>query len=75
MDQVPAASLFGRDAGVPDQVWLKSGFLPEYYQDTFHYQSDGWLSASSGERLRRLQAPTMVMLAAGLTCTSCLERS
>lgn len=43
------ATLRRRDQGVPDQVWLKSGFLPDYYQSTFHYQSDGWLSASSAK--------------------------
>ncbi|KAL4419508.1 hypothetical protein ABPG77_002294 [Micractinium sp. CCAP 211/92] len=47
--QEAVATLQRRDAGVPDQVWLKSGFLPGYYQDTFHYQSDGWLSASSAK--------------------------
>lgn len=47
--QEAVATLRRRDAGVPDQVWLKSGFLPEYYQETFHYQSDGWLSASSAK--------------------------
>ena len=39
-----------RDAGQADPVWLKSGLLPDYYTSGFHYQTDGWLSASSGER-------------------------
>ncbi|KAL4451802.1 hypothetical protein ABPG75_007464 [Micractinium tetrahymenae] len=47
--QEAVATLRRRDVGVPDQVWLKSGYLPEYYQSTFHYQSDGWLSATSAK--------------------------
>ena len=28
-------------------MWLKSPSLPEYFQNTFHYQTDGWMSAAS----------------------------
>ena len=40
-----------RDAGVPEPVWLRTpGFLPSYYDGTTkHYQSDGWMSGTSGE--------------------------
>lgn len=38
-----------RGEGKADPVWLKSGLLPSYYADGFHYQTDGWLSARSGE--------------------------
>lgn len=37
-----------RERGAPDDVWFKSAFLPEYYE-TFHYQSDGWLSTKSAQ--------------------------
>ncbi|KAL6778348.1 COQ5B [Auxenochlorella protothecoides x Auxenochlorella symbiontica] len=38
-----------KNAQQPDSVWLKSGLLPQYYQNTFHYQTDGWLSADSAK--------------------------
>ncbi|KAL4522390.1 hypothetical protein Ndes2437B_g07203 [Nannochloris sp. 'desiccata'] len=38
-----------RDRGTPDEVWIKSAFLPDYYQSTFHYQSDGWMSTRSAD--------------------------
>jgi hypothetical protein len=44
-----ADTLRRRDRGTPDEVWLKSAFLPEYYQSTFHYQSDGWMSSRSAD--------------------------
>lgn len=36
-----------RSSGEPEKVWLSSNVLPEYYQATWHYQSDGWLSSGS----------------------------
>ena len=37
-----------RERNAPDEVWLRSAFFPPYYEsNTFHYQSDGWLSARS----------------------------
>ncbi|KAI7837521.1 hypothetical protein COHA_008657 [Chlorella ohadii] len=38
-----------RGEGKADPIWLKSGLLPEYYGDGFHYQTDGWLSARSAK--------------------------
>lgn len=38
-----------RGEGKNDPIWLKSGLLPEYYVDGFHYQSDGWLSSRSAK--------------------------
>ena len=29
--------------------WLRSPLFPEYYRDSFHFQSDGWLSAKSAK--------------------------
>lgn len=42
--QEAAETLNRRDKGTPDEVWLRSAFLPDYFQKTFHYQTDGWLS-------------------------------
>ncbi|EFN55961.1 hypothetical protein CHLNCDRAFT_145276 [Chlorella variabilis] len=39
----------GADAGQPEQIWLRSSLLPDYFQNTFHYQTDGWLSAESAK--------------------------
>ncbi|KAK9867234.1 hypothetical protein WJX84_008109 [Apatococcus fuscideae] len=36
-----------RDLGKPDPVWMQSGMYPDYYLNTFHYQTDGWLSEKS----------------------------
>lgn len=41
------ATLQRRDQGSPEELWLKSAFLPDYYQNTFHYQTDGWMSQRS----------------------------
>ena len=30
-----------------DAVWMKSPLYPSYYMNSFHYQTDGWLSPSS----------------------------
>lgn len=38
-----------RAAGEPEPVWLRSPLYPEYYLNTFHYQSDGWLSSESAK--------------------------
>ena len=38
-----------RDRGSPDELWIKSAFLPDYAQSTFHYQSDGWMSSRSAD--------------------------
>ena len=42
-------TLARRERGYPDDVWFKSAFLPKYYDTTFHYQSDGWLSSRSAQ--------------------------
>lgn len=42
-----ADTLKRRDAGVPQDVWLRNPSLPDYFQKTFHYQTDGWMSAAS----------------------------
>ena len=42
----------GRSAGgenVRTTTWLQSPFFPEYYGNSFHFQSDGWLSKRSAE--------------------------
>lgn len=36
-----------RFRGSPDKVWLQSSMYPEYYLNTFHYQTDGWFSEKS----------------------------
>jgi ubiquinone/menaquinone biosynthesis C-methylase UbiE len=38
-----------RGEGRNDPIWLKSGLLPDYYADGFHYQTDGWLSSRSAK--------------------------
>lgn len=38
-----------REAGTPEDVWLRSATMPSYYQATFHYQTDGWLSDRSAK--------------------------
>lgn len=42
-----ARTLERREQGSPDEVWFKSPYLPDYFQNTFHYQTDGWLSTKS----------------------------
>ncbi|EFJ52588.1 hypothetical protein VOLCADRAFT_103077 [Volvox carteri f. nagariensis] len=32
----------------PEPVWLSSSLYPRYFTNTFHYQTDGWLSERSG---------------------------
>ena len=32
-----------------EDVWMKSRLYPDYYMNTWHYQSDGWLSSESAE--------------------------
>lgn len=36
-----------REEGRPESVWLKGLSLPDYFNNTFHYQTDGWLSSKS----------------------------
>lgn len=36
-----------RFRGTPDKVWLQSSMYPDYYLNTFHYQTDGWFSEKS----------------------------
>ena len=38
-----------RTAGRPEELWLKSAYLPSYAQSTFHYQTDGWQSQRSAQ--------------------------
>jgi hypothetical protein len=30
-----------------EPVWMESAMYPDYYMNTFHYQTDGWLSSAS----------------------------
>ena len=36
-----------RTKGVADNVWLDSSLYPDYYMNSWHYQTDGWLSSES----------------------------
>jgi len=36
-----------RERGTPDPLWMRSAYLPDYFQSTFHYQTDGWMSQRS----------------------------
>lgn len=42
-----SATLSRRSKGQAEDVWLKSGLYPDYYLNTWHYQTDGWLSRES----------------------------
>lgn len=42
-------TLTRRAAGKPDKVWLESGLYPSYYLNSWHYQTDGWLSEESAK--------------------------
>ena len=42
-------TLTRRAAGQPDKVWLESGLYPSYYLNSWHYQTDGWLSEESAK--------------------------
>lgn len=44
-----------RDAR-PETLWMESALYPDYYMNTFHYQSDGWMSSASADvyEVRRL---------------------
>ena len=42
---LPGPPPWCRERGEPDEIWLKSSSLPDYFQAGFHYQTDGWLSA------------------------------
>ncbi|KAK9815034.1 hypothetical protein WJX73_005595 [Symbiochloris irregularis] len=43
------STLERRNKGLPEDVWLRSPLYPEYYMNTFHYQTDGWLSQQSAQ--------------------------
>lgn len=45
--QEATETLRRREQGKTENVWLKSFNVPEYFQSTFHYQTDGWMSAKS----------------------------
>ena len=32
-----------------EDVWVKSNLYPQYYMNTWHYQSDGWMSTDSAK--------------------------
>jgi len=36
-----------RTTGVAEDIWLKSHLYPDYYMNSWHYQTDGWLSSES----------------------------
>lgn len=38
-----------RRAAEPDNLWVRGSVYPEYYKNTYHYQTDGWLSTHSSE--------------------------
>jgi hypothetical protein len=38
-----------RDKGSPDNLWFDSSLYPKYYMNTWHYQSDGWMSSESAK--------------------------
>ena len=42
-------TLSRRRQGEAEDVWLSSPLYPEYYMNTWHYQTDGWLSSESAK--------------------------
>lgn len=46
-----AVSTLNKRVNNSDEVrtWLDSGMYPDYYLNSFHYQTDGWLSARSAQ--------------------------
>jgi hypothetical protein len=44
-----SSTLTRRDAGVAEKVWMESGLYPSYYLNSWHYQTDGWLSEESAK--------------------------
>jgi len=36
-----------RERGKPEDVWLDSDMYPDYYRQTYHFQTDGWMSSRS----------------------------
>lgn len=44
-----STTLKRRSVGKPDKVWLESGLYPNYYLNSWHYQTDGWLSDESAK--------------------------
>jgi ubiquinone/menaquinone biosynthesis C-methylase UbiE len=44
-----ADTLGRRDRQADTSVWLDSRLYPDYYRNTFHYQTDGWMSKESAD--------------------------
>lgn len=44
-----ADTLGRRDRGADTSVWMSSKQYPAYYLNTFHYQTDGWMSKHSAD--------------------------
>jgi ubiquinone/menaquinone biosynthesis C-methylase UbiE len=38
-----------REEGRVEDVWIKGFNIPAYFQNTFHYQTDGWMSSRSAQ--------------------------
>ncbi|KAI8105187.1 hypothetical protein M9435_000357 [Picochlorum sp. BPE23] len=38
-----------REEGRVEDVWIKGFNIPDYFQNTFHYQTDGWMSSRSAQ--------------------------
>lgn len=43
------ATFSRRSRNQADELWMKSDMYPSYYTNSYHYQSDGWLSSRSAE--------------------------
>lgn len=61
-----SSTLQRRSIGKPDNVWLESGLYPEYYLNTWHYQTDGWLSEESAKVYET--STETVFVGAALSC-------
>ena len=45
-----ATGVLGRKSeNQAEPLWLDSTVVPEYYRNTFHYQTDGWMSSGSAQ--------------------------
>ena len=42
-----AGILERRGKNQTEPIWMNSNLYPEYYMNTWHYQTDGWLSDKS----------------------------
>lgn len=42
-----ALALQRRTKNEAEPLWLDSNLYPDYYKNTWHYQSDGWMSDKS----------------------------